>query len=750
MRHVRESQKSGDLREVQRTLEALQGLRNYLGAEDREALNGLDRWVIVEGVRHKEEAGRRAAMEHLAAVVQRLELERGGGKRNLSELRSASAALDNAWRQVERLRTQVRPDVATKAQRTREALDSDIKHRVQASRRLAFAAVTAVVLICVATAWMANSRQAARIAAGQINAAIADRRVSEVERLLAHNNSSTTPALTQARELGAEFLKREMALKAGADEILATIKLAAENHFTNGPAQNIAADFENARKALAAAAPEFRTAANADFIKKESAWNEFVERERASRSTKLASLLTPLEATAESELQFNLPPEHALRSAERLRKDLEAASRLKEPAVLQPKQEVLFRLETLQARVEKVARDATNWFEASKSLALATNWAGYNSGLQQLISSGFTPGPQREAAAALAALNLSSKTVLAPLLLPHAPASTLLETPPISRVPQNVLSAERDILRRLREDKNIHGISKMQIEVKALPADDPKRKRMVYLRGELQRRITRKSGMIYDPVESPGFLAFAEKEMGSLDYSAEEPTITPERELYTRTGLEGLIDASTGLYQSSLLPALEEINQDRRANPLFRAYLFAQICQVMDAQPAQWGAVWSATLARDRAELNRLGATQIQSGDWMIPAKVAQRGPDLIAHFERTALHSYSREAAFFKRLLPKVIDTGALVVGYVNAEGEAVLNETLTPRPAWGFASTSKPAEIVLNHRSARKPIPFSPLFVFAGDASALVEETLRALSYAPGSVGIPENLPSILRDAP
>src|SRR5205085_2015250 len=130
----------------------------------------------------------------------------------------------------------------------------------------------------------------------------------------------------------------------------------------------------------------------------------------------LAEMLTPLETTADRELQFTLPVERVLQSAEKLRRELESARKLTEPAPVRPKQEVVFRLETLQAKVQKLLRDATNWFEARQTLAAATNWQSYNAGLQKLISSGFTPAPQRDAAAAFAAMNLSVKNVLAPLL----------------------------------------------------------------------------------------------------------------------------------------------------------------------------------------------------------------------------------------------------------------------------------------------------------------------------------------------
>jgi hypothetical protein len=324
-------------------------------------------------------------------------------------------------------------------------------------------------------------------------------------------------------------------------------------------------------------------------------------------------------------------------------------------------------------------------------------------------------------------------------------------------VPDEILPAEREIQRRLRDDENVQNVSRLEIEIKALPAEDPRRRRTVFLRGELQRRITRRAGQIYDPIENPAALQFESKEMSSLDYTVEEPTATPEHELYDRAGLSRLIDSNTGKYQVSLLQSLDEINQDRRASPLFRAWLFLQICQIIDTQPSQWGAIWTPAYAADRAELGRLGAGQIQSGDWFVPTINAQRAAALHAHFDRAALHSYARQSAFFKRLLPKAAESGLRVIGYIDADGKSIINDTRAYGSVYGIAAASQSPQIIFNDLSPNRhsqaltdPMPFSPLFVFGGRAGELINSTLQSLGYSAAAVNLPDSLPLILRNAP
>ncbi|HUS33729.1 MAG TPA: hypothetical protein VM680_00100, partial [Verrucomicrobiae bacterium] len=267
-------------------------------------------------------------------------------------------------------------------------------------------------------------------------------------------------------------------------------------------------------------------------------------------------------------------------------------------------------------------------------------------------------------------------------------------------------------------------------------------------------RITRRAGQIYDPIETPMMLQFATKEMSSLDYTVEEPTSTPEHDLYDRAGLASLIDSNTGKYQKSLLQCFDEINQDRRASPLFRAWLFLQVCQMIDAQPVQWSTIWSPSFAGDRAALQRLNAAQINSGDWFVPAANARRAAALNAHFDRAGLHSYAREAAFFKRLLPKAAQEGVRVIGYINAEGQPVITETRAHGAVYAIAAADQPPKLIFNSvspNSRAQPVgqalPYSPLFVFGGNVNELINSTLQSLSYSAAAVNIPEALPLILR---
>jgi hypothetical protein len=758
---AREAQRAAESDELQRILSKIHALQHSLIENDRKSVEELERWSAADTARRKEAADRRAAVLQLTEIVTRLEQEQiGTGKKSLTELRRSVDALENGWRHVEEFRAEIAGDVATRAQKLREGLRLEMERSVRASRRLGFSIVAVAVALCIGAAWVGYSTHASNALARRIVQAVRERKIAETESALAESTNEFFSQKLNGREnaFAAEALARERNLKEVAEQARAAIETDVRSHFTNASVIKIAGDFEAARKADAALAPEFRLEADPALAEAESAWHEFLERERNGASARLIDALAPIGSVANRDLQYSADPSQVASAAASIQKQLAAARALMEPPLieLRPRQEAVFRYETLEARARKFASDATNWFIAQRDLNQATNLAGYTFALQLLATNGFTPAAQRPAIAAVAGSYLSDHAILGPLLLPNGPATALAEPPRTSRVPDEVLPAEREIQRRLRDDENIQNVSRLEIEVKALPPENPRRRRVVYLRGELQRRITRRAGQIYDPVENPSALQFESKEMSSLDYVVEEPTPTPERELYDRIGLTRLIDSNTGKYQVSLLQSLDDINLDRRASPLFRAWLYLQICKIVDAQPVQWGAIWSPALAADRAELERAGGGSVQSGDWFVPAANSRYAAALYAHFDRAALHSYARQSAFFKRLLPKAAETGLRVIGYVNADGEPIMNDTRAFGAVYAIVAPNQSAQIIFSKitpnrrlRALVRAMPFSPLLVFGGDAADLINSTLQSLSSSAAAVNLPESLPPILRPA-
>src|SRR4029078_3027610 len=122
-------------------------------------IDELERWSAADAARRKEAASRRAAILELTDTVARVEQQEiAARKRSINELRASAEALERAWRQAEHFRAEIAGDVALRAQKLRDTLRLGIARSRRASRRLAFAGVAVIVLICVVAAWFGYSR----------------------------------------------------------------------------------------------------------------------------------------------------------------------------------------------------------------------------------------------------------------------------------------------------------------------------------------------------------------------------------------------------------------------------------------------------------------------------------------------------------------------------------------------------------------------------------------------------------------
>src|SRR5262249_32176759 len=144
-------------------------------------------------------------------------------------------------------------------------------------------------------------------------------------------------------------------------------------------------------------------------------------------------------------------------------------------------------------------------------------------------------------------------------------------------------------------------------------------------------------------------------------------------------GARLLLDNSATNYSGSMLAVLDRINRDTSSSPLFRAWLFARCCNLMDLRPIEWGAPWAPALATDRQRLKSLGAQSLRSGDWLVPARQQAFGPSLEEHFTLARKVSYEEQARFLYELTRRACDAGFTLAGHVDGSSKPILANALT-----------------------------------------------------------------------
>jgi hypothetical protein len=247
------------------------------------------------------------------------------------------------------------------------------------------------------------------------------------------------------------------------------------------------------------------------------------------------------------------------------------------------------------------------------------------------------------------------------------------------------------------------------------------------------------AGIVHDPAQYRDTLHFVPTAYSDWDYNRVQRMYrTLEGDSYERLGLGELIDANTGNYQKPILQILDQLNQETKASAVFRAYVTFKLLAVAEVRPAQWGFSWCPSLAAHIEALTALGGKEIQSGDWMVAERSDKWERPLQAYFEKARDIPLEKQARFWQQLVRETCAKGFVFAGYIDASGHPVLREIAGPSTelcGWNKAGS---ATLLLRKAAgaeaftpSAEPLPYTPLFAFAGDRHELLLQTLNATGY-------------------
>jgi hypothetical protein len=183
------------------------------------------------------------------------------------------------------------------------------------------------------------------------------------------------------------------------------------------------------------------------------------------------------------------------------------------------------------------------------------------------------------------------------------------------------------------------------------------------------------------------------------------------------------------------------------------AFVTRQIEAMMALRPNDWGLQFCPSATTRFTKLREaIGSESIPSGAWMLPDVRKKIDPLVSPIFDHPS--QFLKEAEFIQILSRSCVKTEMEFAGYVGPDGKPVLwNPIANSESLWGFAGT--PESPTLLRLYARKtinsesvfeplgePIPFSPLFRFAGDRKTTFETARRAAGLPfpiPPEISIP-----------
>ena len=198
-------------------------------------------------------------------------------------------------------------------------------------------------------------------------------------------------------------------------------------------------------------------------------------------------------------------------------------------------------------------------------------------------------------------------------------------------------------------------------------------------------------------------------------YRLEQVGPLKEASAYHITGLDKVLSGDA--YTKPLLEVLDAVKDSREGSPLFRAYLFLRLVDVMNLQPNAWGLSFCPVARAQAAQILSLTGKPLNSGDWFVPAKVKACSDKLEQFFAAQSLVSDARQAEGLSALARAAAHDGLQYVGFVDLDGQPRFLDNSSAGEVFGYsAARRQPVWLAANAQAGpklREPaLPLSPLF--------------------------------------
>jgi len=592
--------------------------------------------------------------------------------------------------------------------------------------------LSATLIVGAVIAWLVlgpmKARREARDFAGQLRAAIAQQQAHTVEKLLERVRTEqrllNAGSVQEAVAAAGTFLLKEHALLKNYEAAFANIPKKITGDPDAAQLAGIAGQLATVRNALNALAPDLKTENEPGFQALETQWQKFL----SQNSTAVNNLIEQWIATAEkqcnaldyrSPLEKSAAPMTALSGLVRKINDCESEF----TNYLSFRGDLLERSITVRARLAACERELEKLDDGMAALRRAGTVREFSEGINLIASSEFSNSPPVAAASAVQSLEVSDETTLR-ILLGATNAGTWTCLGRAGRfVPETVMPAERLIFQQLNNDPAIssnHWRYRLWLDPDGTQTLD------WIIVGPFYNTLGWKRIKAWSPSRFSTIVQFQDRDYGFFDgqyrlsptqlvYRLEALGNLQETAAFYSVGLEKVL-AGTNSYAIPLLEVLDSIKDSRAGSPLFRAWLFLRLTDLMNLQPAAWGLYFCPAVRADQVQMEKITGGPLDSGDWFVPSRVNSYGKKLEQFFDSKKSVSYAKQAAGLFALSRAAAQSGLRYAGFVGLDGKPNFVGSSAPAEIWGYNSShSQPVLLAMKAgaRSFQEPaLPLSPLF--------------------------------------
>jgi hypothetical protein len=593
--------------------------------------------------------------------------------------------------------------------------------------------LSATLMVGAVIAWFVlgpmKARREARDFAGQLQTAIAQQQAHTVEKLLERVRTEqrllNTGSVQLAVAAAGTFLLKEHALLKNYEAAFANIPQKITGEPDVAQLAGIAGQLATVRNALNALAPDLKTENEPGFQALETQWQKFL----SQNSLVVNNLLDQWIATAEKQcnaLDYRSSPEKSAAQVTALsglvRKINDCESEFTN--YLSLRGDLLERSIAVRARLAACDRELKKIDDGMAALRRAGMVKEFSDAINLIASSGFSNSPPATAASAVQSLDVSDETTLRILLgTTNAGTWACLKRETGRFVPEAVMPAERLILQQFNNDPAIS--SNHRRYCLWLDPDGTQTVEWITV-GPFYNTLGWKQIKAWAPSRFSTIVQFKDRDYGFFDgqyrlsptqlvYRVEDLGHLQETAAFYSVGLEKVLSGNNS-YASPLLEVLDSIKDSQAGSPLFRAWLFLRLTDLMKCQPDAWGLNFCPAVSADQVQIEKITGGRLDDGDWFVPARVNSHGKKLEQFFDSKKSVSYAKQAAGLFALAHAAAQSGLRYAGFVGLDGKPNFVGSSGPEEIWGYNSShSQPVLLAMKAgaSSFQEPaMPLSPIF--------------------------------------
>ena len=719
------SQWQGALGKIDLIRHLQKDLKLELPADSLKQLAALETWALAEKEKDRKEREFQALLSELHLRIHQSE-EKDTSARyvELPELRDDYEGLHKVWRSLTDFVRPI-PEESTSAFRKRSALlEAEIYRRTAIQRRLITAGFLAVLLVIAGIVWIVTAKMKAHLFNRQLQQAIAYRQVHAAEHLLdeAHRKKIGDADTVAATET---FVTQEDNFLANYQADFKQLPQTFPNPPDAATLNAIAGRLVLAQDALNALAPDLKAENQPALQAFEQNWQNYL----AASGDAVNKLLEQWVSAAEkqsADLDFGNPLP--------IRSQLDSLSRLLQQANdcqtgyeknIKLRNDLVERLAAVQTKFNAYQGELNNVDNGFAEVQKARTLAEFSNGIKLVASSEFSTAGPVAAASAIQSLDISDKGALQ-YLLNATNADTwafIQKSLPPNFIPGIVMPAEKQTLQDLNKDPAVsanHQHYRLWLDSGGNNVED------WITEGALDTTTGWKTIPAWTMSADATSAIFSDHDYGYFDgqyklsptqpiYNLQQVGSSDETASFHDVGVAGIL-ADDNTCSRPLLQVLDAIKNSQEGSPLFRAWLFSQLVDLMNLRPDEWGVSFCPAIQAHYAQIRAITGGTLADGDWFVPSKVNAWSQKLDQFFAAARPVSYEKQAAGIFLLEQAAAKDGLQYTGYIGLDGKPVFLEGTKPSEFFGYSSASKGLVLVTAAGSSVPQVmPLSPLFTTA-----------------------------------